>query len=167
MGHRIVWTILTGSLALLALIVPPRALSAQERSHAITPRATIELFDGRSLANFDTWLVGTQRRLGGPPRHARLAGRRKPRPGVDPARSRGRRQHSHLLRQRHARQRRLGVIGDRWEDNASGGGGGDLLQTHRPRTAAVGCSDRRPLPAADSSPARTFFSLYSLEISRS
>ncbi|MPZ19885.1 MAG: DUF1080 domain-containing protein [Luteitalea sp.] len=57
MGQRSAGTILAGSIALLALMVPPRSLSGQAPSQAITPTATINLFDGQSLANFDTWLV--------------------------------------------------------------------------------------------------------------
>ena len=32
-------------------------LTAQTPSSAITPSSVIKLFDGKSLANFDTWLV--------------------------------------------------------------------------------------------------------------
>ncbi|MGH9158441.1 MAG: 3-keto-disaccharide hydrolase [Vicinamibacteraceae bacterium] len=57
MTQRFVWTVLTGSLALLALTGLPRSLSGQQPSQAITPTTTTKLFDGRSLAHFDTWLV--------------------------------------------------------------------------------------------------------------
>jgi hypothetical protein len=57
MAQRSARTILIGSLALLSLIALPRALSSQQRAQTITPTATIKLFDGQSLANFDTWLV--------------------------------------------------------------------------------------------------------------
>jgi hypothetical protein len=42
--------------ALLTLLVPAVA-GAQDRTAAIKPAATITLFDGASLSNFETWLV--------------------------------------------------------------------------------------------------------------
>ena len=44
---------------LIALIVATASvlLAAQTPSSAITPSSVIKLFDGKSLANFDTWLV--------------------------------------------------------------------------------------------------------------
>jgi Domain of Unknown Function (DUF1080) len=44
-------------LAMLLTIVCISVLPAQEPSPAITPSSVIKLFDGKSLANFDTWLV--------------------------------------------------------------------------------------------------------------
>jgi hypothetical protein len=44
------------ALALIALLAPALA-RAQESSTAIKPTAPIKLFDGSSLANFETWLV--------------------------------------------------------------------------------------------------------------
>ncbi len=51
MKRLIVWIVL---LAVLAFAPAPQA---QAPSSALTPTATIKLFDGTSLANFDTWLV--------------------------------------------------------------------------------------------------------------
>src|SRR5512132_4248325 len=42
--------------ATLALLAPAPA-GAQEASSVITPASVIKLFDGQSLANFETWLV--------------------------------------------------------------------------------------------------------------
>ena len=44
---------------LIALVVATASvlLPAQTSSSAITPSSVIKLFDGKSLANFDTWLV--------------------------------------------------------------------------------------------------------------
>jgi hypothetical protein len=49
-------TVLIGT-ALVAASLTPVGLPAQAPSSAITPSTTIKLFDGKSLANFDTWLV--------------------------------------------------------------------------------------------------------------
>src|SRR5688572_19991390 len=46
-----------GSLALIVLIAFVRLVGAQAPAAAITPTSVIKLFDGKSLANFDTWLV--------------------------------------------------------------------------------------------------------------
>ena len=47
----------TCSIALLTVSAPLARVPAQEASSAIRPTSTIKLFDGTSLANFDTWLV--------------------------------------------------------------------------------------------------------------
>ena len=47
----------TATLAMLLTIVCISVLPAQEPSAAIAPSSVIKLFDGKSLANFDTWLV--------------------------------------------------------------------------------------------------------------
>ena len=46
-----------GLVALAAMIVLCPALRAQGPSPAVAPSGTIKLFDGQSLANFDSWLV--------------------------------------------------------------------------------------------------------------
>lgn len=50
-------TIRVGILALSAVAILAAGVAAQRSSDAITPTTTIKLFDGTSLANFDTWLV--------------------------------------------------------------------------------------------------------------
>jgi Domain of Unknown Function (DUF1080) len=50
-------TIRVGILALSAVAILGAGVAAQRSSDAITPTTTIKLFDGTSLANFDTWLV--------------------------------------------------------------------------------------------------------------
>ena len=50
-------TIRVGILALSAVAILAPGVAAQRSSDAITPTTTIKLFDGTSLANFDTWLV--------------------------------------------------------------------------------------------------------------
>ena len=49
--------IAAAALAVLALALGGRGVSGQDTSSAIAPTTTIKLFDGTSLANFDTWLV--------------------------------------------------------------------------------------------------------------
>jgi hypothetical protein len=44
-------------LVLAAMLASATLLQSQASSSAITPTATVKLFDGKSLANFDTWLV--------------------------------------------------------------------------------------------------------------
>jgi len=44
-------------MAVIALMAFALALPAQGPSPAIRPSASIKLFDGKSLANFDTWLI--------------------------------------------------------------------------------------------------------------
>lgn len=44
-------------VAVIALLASSLALSAQGPLSAVRPSTTIKLFDGKSLANFDTWLV--------------------------------------------------------------------------------------------------------------
>jgi hypothetical protein len=46
-----------GGLAVLALALAGPIATGQGTSSAISPTTTIKLFDGTSLANFDTWLV--------------------------------------------------------------------------------------------------------------
>jgi hypothetical protein len=49
-------TLAYGALLIVSAI-SPAAGRAQDAGHAITPSAVIKLFDGESLANFDSWLV--------------------------------------------------------------------------------------------------------------
>ena len=49
--------IVAGSFAVVALALAGPAITGQGASSAIAPTTTIRLFDGTSLANFDTWLV--------------------------------------------------------------------------------------------------------------
>jgi hypothetical protein len=44
-------------IAVLALTTTSSPIAGQNSGSAITPTSTIKLFDGTSLANFDTWLV--------------------------------------------------------------------------------------------------------------
>ena len=44
-------------LVMAVVVVSATLLESQAPSSAITPTTTIKLFDGKSLANFDTWLV--------------------------------------------------------------------------------------------------------------
>jgi hypothetical protein len=48
---------LAGICGLIVVSILAPELRAQQSSAAITPTTTIKLFDGASLANFDTWLV--------------------------------------------------------------------------------------------------------------
>ena len=45
------------AVLVLAVLVVPAIVRAQDRTTAITPTSSIKLFDGTSLSNFDTWLV--------------------------------------------------------------------------------------------------------------
>ena len=55
MHQQRVGTIPAGLIALI--LATASVLPAQTSSSAITPSSAIKLFDGKSLANFDTWLV--------------------------------------------------------------------------------------------------------------
>lgn len=50
-------TLCAGAMVAIAWLASARVLPAQDTSPAIRPSAVIKLFDGKSLANFETWLV--------------------------------------------------------------------------------------------------------------
>lgn len=57
MMRRMRSTMLPGAVALTVIALGVATESAQEAS-AVTPKTTIKLFDGSSLANFEGWLIG-------------------------------------------------------------------------------------------------------------